>query len=130
MVETPASQGFLYMQQEITSYCIKRSARMCQRTLCFQNDKKSCQKVLTRKLVMVIMQLSNDKETCQNANKRCQIWNSIKISLHMKEKKVMLKKLEGYQIKTIFKFMARMASDWRSAVQFRKKSSRKPCLQC
>ena len=42
---------------------------------------------------MYIMQVSDDKETCQNANERRQT--------------KMLKKLEGYQIKTIFKYMAK-----------------------
>ena len=51
----------------------------------YKNDKKSCQNLLTRKLVMVIMQLSNDKETCQKANENCQIRNNGNMRLQDKE---------------------------------------------
>ena len=49
------------------------------------NDKKSCQNLLTRKLVMVIIQLSDDKESCQKVNESCQNRNNGNMRLQDKE---------------------------------------------
>ena len=48
-------------------------------TFCYyviNNDKESCQNLLTRNLVMSIMQLKDDKETCQKYKESCQDVNN------------------------------------------------------
>jgi len=50
-----------------------------------KNDNFFCQNLLTRKLVMVIMQLQDDNETCQKVNENCQVWNNENMKLRDRE---------------------------------------------